>query len=159
LPWVAELPSSWQLGGPSAATVLPRAEGGAFLATPLAPLAGTAVRVLWLERAEGAARAEREAAALDPAAPGPARRLAARGAPEGAPRWLAQLDRAARQERLETAALVTRRLAHDFGNVLTGILGFTELALAQQTQTNTPLYNYLTEAYRGAQAGAQFTHQ
>ncbi len=52
-----------------------------------------------------------------------------------------------------------RRLAHDFGNVLTGILGFSELALAQQTSSATPLHAYLTEIYRGAQNGAQFTNQ
>lgn len=75
------------------------------------------------------------------------------------PRWADQIDRAARQARLESAAAVTRRLAHDFGNVLTGILGFTELALGQQIPPNTALSNYLDEVYRAAQAGAQFTHQ
>jgi len=62
------------------------------------------------------------------------------------PRWGEQLDLAARQQRLEAAAAVTRRLAHDFGNVLTGILGFTELALAQQTPSNASLHAYLNEA-------------
>jgi signal transduction histidine kinase len=33
-----------------------------------------------------------------------------------------------RQEHLETASVVAGRLAHDFGNILTGILGFAELA-------------------------------
>lgn len=74
-------------------------------------------------------------------------------------RWADQIDRAARQHQLETSAAVTRRLAHDFGNVLTGILGFTELALGQQIPTNTSLYSYLNEVYRAAQTGAQFTHQ
>src|SRR2546421_83864 len=78
---------------------------------------------------------------------------------EARPRWADQLALAARQERLETAADVTRRLSHDFGNVLTGILGFTELALAQQVPANTPLHSYLQEVYRAAQTGAQFTHQ
>lgn len=75
------------------------------------------------------------------------------------PRWAEQLDLSARQDRLEIAAAVTRRLAHDFGNVLTGILGFTELALAQQMPANTSLHNYLQESYRAAQTGAQFTQQ
>src|SRR5436190_7078964 len=32
---------------------------------------------------------------------------------------------------LETVAATTARLAHDFGNILTGILGFAELAMAK----------------------------
>jgi signal transduction histidine kinase len=76
-----------------------------------------------------------------------------------APRWAAQLERAARQERLEAAARLTRRLAHDFGNVLTGILGFSELALGQQVPAHSVLFNYLTEVHRGAEAGAQLTQQ
>jgi CheY-like chemotaxis protein len=43
--------------------------------------------------------------------------------------------------------------------VLTGILGFTELALAQQLPTNTPLASYLNEVFRAAQNGAQYTQQ
>jgi CheY-like chemotaxis protein/nitrogen-specific signal transduction histidine kinase len=78
---------------------------------------------------------------------------------ESRPRWAEFLDRAMRQERLETAALVSRRLAHDFGNVLTGILGFTELALIQQVPSNTPLHSHLQEVYRAAQTGAQYTQQ
>jgi two-component system cell cycle sensor histidine kinase/response regulator CckA len=74
-------------------------------------------------------------------------------------RWAEQLDRGIRQQRLEAAANLVRRLAHDFGNVLTGILGFSELALAQQIPTGTPLHAYLTEVYRGAQNGAQYTNQ
>lgn len=70
-----------------------------------------------------------------------------------------QLDVALRQERLETTAKVTRQLAHDFGNVLTGILGFTELAMTQQVPTSTPLFSYLQEVHRAAQTGAQFTQQ
>src|SRR6185312_12103068 len=50
-------------------------------------------------------------------------------------------------------------LAHDFGNILTGILGFSELALAQQISPSTPLHAYLSEVYRGAQNGAQYTNQ
>src|SRR5437868_1053231 len=67
------------------------------------------------------------------------------------PRWAEHLERDARQQRLEDAATVVRRLAHDFGNVLTGILGFSELALAQQVPANTPLHGYLNEVYRAAQ--------
>lgn len=75
------------------------------------------------------------------------------------PRWVKQLDRAARQRNLELVGQVSRRLAHDFGNVLTGILGFNELALAQHIAANTPLHTYISEAHKAAQNGALFTHQ
>jgi signal transduction histidine kinase/CheY-like chemotaxis protein len=84
--------------------------------------------------------------------------LARRMAPEGSrPRWAEQLERMARQQRLEGAAGVARRLAHDFGNILTGILGFSELSLTQSVTPDSALHRYLMEVYRGAQAGAAFT--
>lgn len=75
------------------------------------------------------------------------------------PRWAEQADRIARQQQLESAAAVARRLAHDFGNILTGILGFSELSLTQNVAADSALHRYLMEVYRGAQAGAAFTHQ
>lgn len=111
--------------------------------------------VLWLEDARRATFTDAEAAVLCLAGQTLARWLAG----EARSRWADRLDLTSRQDRLETAAKVTRRLAHDFGNVLTGILGFTELALAQQIPSTTPLHSYLTEVYRAAQTGAQFTHQ
>jgi signal transduction histidine kinase/CheY-like chemotaxis protein len=110
--------------------------------------------LLWVSDRRRPGWTDAEAAALALAGQALGRWLAA-----GGTRWAAQLDREARQQRMETAAQVTRRLAHDFGNVLTGILGFTELALAQQIPAGTALHTYLSEVYRGAQAGAQFTHQ
>lgn len=77
---------------------------------------------------------------------------------EGAP-WAEQLDRRTRRERMEAAARLVRRLAHDFGNILTGILGFSELALSQQAETDSPVHLYLTEIHRGAQNGAEYTDQ
>src|SRR5262245_59000331 len=128
--------------------------GGNLLLTTLTASDGSAW-VLWLEdpARETWTEAEPGAAALAGHVLG--RWLAG----EARPRWAEQLDRAARQERLETAASVTRRLAHDFGNVLTGILGFTELALGQQVPSTTALHSYLNEVYRAAQTGAAFTHQ
>lgn len=61
------------------------------------------------------------------------------------------------QDRLEEAAQVTRRLAHDYGNILTGVLGFTELALSQ-IPVDSPSFRYLREAHRSAQQGAELTH-
>jgi signal transduction histidine kinase/ActR/RegA family two-component response regulator len=134
---------------------LERAGGGSFLLAPVADPAQGPAWALWLEDDRRAAWPDDEAAALHLAGLSLSRWL--QGADR--PRWADQLDLLARQQRLETAADVTRRIAHDFGNVLTGILGFIELALAQQVPANTALHSHLTEVYRSAQAGAQFTHQ
>jgi signal transduction histidine kinase/ActR/RegA family two-component response regulator len=111
--------------------------------------------VLWLEDERRTGYSHDEHAALALAGQVLARWLGS--AAEA--RWADQMDRAARQQQLEVAAAVTRRLAHDFGNVLTGILGFTELALAQQVPAGTALHSHLSEVHRAAQTGAQFTHQ
>jgi signal transduction histidine kinase/CheY-like chemotaxis protein len=137
---------------PSALTVL-RPGGGSLLIAPVVWTDGSAW-LLWLED-NRSTWDDRECAALLLAA-GVLAQQARAVAP---PPWAQTLDRAARQQRLETTASVTRRLAHDFGNVLTGILGFTELALAQQVPANTPLHSYLNEVYRAAQGGAHFTQQ
>jgi CheY-like chemotaxis protein len=70
----------------------------------------------------------------------------------------AQLDLAARQCQLEDAARLTRRLAHDFGNVLTGILGFSELGLTLVSK-HAACYPYLAEVHRAAQQGAELTQR
>lgn len=75
------------------------------------------------------------------------------------PRWAEQLERALRQDRMENANLVVRRLAHDFGNVFTSLLGFSELSLSQHLPANSPLHRYLTELNQSAQDGAQLTHK
>jgi signal transduction histidine kinase/ActR/RegA family two-component response regulator len=134
--------------------MVPRPGTGSFLLTAVgAP--GSAGWLLWVEDEQRPGWTDAEAGALMLAGQNLTRWLAA----PPAPRWAEQLDRAARQQRLESAAQVARRLAHDYGNVLTGILGFSELALSQQIPVNTPLHCYLTEVHRGAQAGAQLTNQ
>lgn len=73
-------------------------------------------------------------------------------------RWLAlhaePTASAARLRRsLEETALVTSRLSHDFGNYLTGIMGFTELSLAQAPSDGL-LHAYLQEVLQSARQGA-----
>src|SRR5262249_37080696 len=46
--------------------------------------------------------------------------------------------------------------AHDFGNILTGILGFSELAL-KQVGPDSPSYRFVQESHRAAQQGAELT--
>lgn len=74
-------------------------------------------------------------------------------------RWASQLERAQRQELIENANQVVRRLAHDFGNVFTSLLGFSELSLTQHLPANSPLHRYLTELHQSAQDGAHLTHR
>ncbi len=73
--------------------------------------------------------------------------------------WAVQLGRGICRQRMEAAAQIVRRLAHDFGNILTGILGFSELALTDKDASRSPLHEYLSEVLRGAQSGAQYTNQ
>jgi len=54
---------------------------------------------------------------------------------------------------LETAILVTGRLAHDFGNILTGILGFAELSLTQ-LPPDAPARRFVQEIIQFAENGA-----
>jgi signal transduction histidine kinase/ActR/RegA family two-component response regulator len=142
-------------GTVAGATTLDRPAGGSYLVSAVPGAGGN--WALWLED-ERRTNWDESAALLELAGLALARWLRNSGGHAQPPRWADQLDRAVRQQRLETAAQVTRRLAHDFGNVLTGILGFSELALAQ-VPANTQLGSYLTEVYRGAQNGAQFTQQ
>ncbi len=153
LPWQDDPSLLGQTAPVPGAMVMERSKGS-LLATSLDVSDG--VRwILWLEDPARSSWSEGEAGALVLAGHTIARRMAG----GSHPRWAEQLDRAVRQQSLETAAAVTRRLAHDFGNVLTGILGFTELALAQQIPANTSLQIYLQEVHRAAQAGAQLTNQ
>src|SRR5437867_4059719 len=68
------------------------------------------------------------------------------------------LERAQQQQHLEAAASITGRLAHDFGNTLTGILGFAELSLHELPQDVLPR-RYLQEVCESAKAGAQWIRQ
>src|SRR5262249_22538480 len=84
---------------------------------------------------------------------------AAAVAPAGDARVTGQIDRLTRRQQLEYTAAFVGRVAHDYGNVLTTILGFSELALAQQLPPDSAAHRYLTEAYRGAESGAELTQQ
>jgi signal transduction histidine kinase/ActR/RegA family two-component response regulator len=119
-------------------------------------VAGAPGWLLWLEDEGRTEWTAAEAGALTLAGQALARWLAPAGAPA---RWVAQLHSAAQQERLEAVARVARRLAHDYGNVFTGILGFTELGLAHPSPGGALVQSYLHEVHRSAQNGARLTHQ
>jgi signal transduction histidine kinase/CheY-like chemotaxis protein len=105
---------------------------------------GDGFGLLWLERPGGPAWSAAEGAALT---------LAGRALVQFT---AAPLGLALKQQRLEDVAGVVRRLAHEFGNVLTTILGFTELGL-NQAHPGSPLHGYLQEVHRGAEQGADLT--
>src|SRR6516164_888690 len=86
--------------------------------------------------------------------PAPPPRSAVRALVGWKPEFFQEL--VARQDRLEQSAQLVRRLAHDFGNVLTGILGFSELSLSLLSP-NSPGCQYVKEIHQSAQQGAEFT--
>jgi signal transduction histidine kinase len=113
-------------------------------------ITGTEVRagsgwLLWLEDDGERARGDGDKAALALAA-----RLWAwqRGVPDrgGEPFPV--------QRRLDEAGPIARRLAHDFGNILTGVVGFGELALTQLPRDSAG-HLYVRELLQSAQGGAR----
>jgi signal transduction histidine kinase/ActR/RegA family two-component response regulator len=106
--------------------------------------------LLWLERGSDHSWSQGETAAL-PLAGQALHRLV--GAGIGAPDLARVLERARVQGALEKASQITGRLAHDFGNVLTGILGFSELSLAQIPANSLPR-RYADEVWQSAHQGA-----
>src|SRR5262249_31552395 len=72
--------------------------------------------------------------------------------------WPGSLERARVQQHLESAAKITSRLAHDFGNVLTGILGFAELTLNHLSTDSLP-HRYVKEVWESAQQGARWVQR
>lgn len=70
-------------------------------------------------------------------------------------RWQQNCDGARVQRRLEQAGAITGRLSHDFGNFLTGIMGFSELALTH-APADSVLQRYLQEVLVAARQGAEW---
>lgn len=154
-PWTERADLIEQLQRVGVAMTVPHKTSGSCLLTVM----GVPERgcwLLWVEHAESAHWSTREAAALVLVGQALMHVLAR---DETLVPWAVQLDRDIRRQRMDAASRIVRRLAHDFGNILTGILGFSELALTPQLAPNSPLQTYLTEIHRGAQNGAQYTNQ
>lgn len=151
LPW-RECPGLIQEVALAPSALGVRHAGGHWLLTAIDG-EGRANWLLWLEAPAAREWPRGEAAALALTGQALARHLRR---PEGAPHWASQLLRRRRQYRFDEAATVARRIAHDYGNVLTGILGFSELSLAQ-VHPGSPLASYLNEIHRSAQAGERLT--
>ena len=77
---------------------------------------------------------------------------------ENSQKWAQWSEKTANQQRLEHAGVLVARLVHDFNNVLTSILGFTELSLAQ-LPPGSAQKNFMSEVYAGAQQGSQLLNR
>jgi signal transduction histidine kinase len=72
--------------------------------------------------------------------------------------WHRAVRQRQRQRAVEDIMTLTGRLAHDLGNVFTGVLGFAELALTQAAP-GAPAHNHIKELYQTAHKGAQMVHR
>jgi signal transduction histidine kinase len=104
--------------------------------------------LLWVKRASPWSDADLAALAAEA-------QILSRRLPELCP---AEIDAAQATAVMDQGAWLAGRLAHDFGNFLTGILGFTELALAQVSADSTP-HRYLKEVWHSSRQGADWVHQ
>src|SRR5262249_43327440 len=146
--------SRWQTRALEACLALPaKADDGSSLLLTAGRGVDGQSWLLWVEDHEARTWSETEASAFFIVGQALARLTADVPSPMlGLPR------QAIHQRRLEETALVAGRLAHDYGNVLTGILGFSELSLSLLTP-NAPAYQYATEVHRAAQQGADCTRR
>jgi two-component system, cell cycle sensor histidine kinase and response regulator CckA len=115
------------------------------------PCGNGACWLLWLEFGSGRSLSAGEKSALGLAAAALARRVADNPSGSDWEGWLAQLRR---KQRLEDAGKVAGRIAHDFNNVLAGILGFTELSLSQMP-ADVPARALVGEVYEAALQGTR----
>jgi signal transduction histidine kinase/CheY-like chemotaxis protein len=111
--------------------------------------------LLWLEDGPNRAWTAPEQAALTLAVLA-LKRQASQGTSNA--RWELWAEYQRRQQRLEDATLIIGRLVHDFNNLLTGVLGFTELSLAQVPANSAP-HKFMTGALQAAQQGCQLIWQ
>jgi signal transduction histidine kinase/ActR/RegA family two-component response regulator len=72
--------------------------------------------------------------------------------------WSRWADVHYRQQQMEAAAPVVGRLIHDFNNILTGVMGFTELSLGQLTPGSAP-HQFVSGVYQAAQQGSNLINQ
>jgi signal transduction histidine kinase/CheY-like chemotaxis protein len=141
----------------AAVTALPCAVPGhgTYLLTAVCP-PGVSGWLLWVEDDSRDEWTDAEAGALALAGQGLVRCLQPA---DNRPGWAAQLERLVRRQQLEAAARVVRRLAHDFGNLLTGILGFSDLSLSEAEADGDSLHKFLGELHQSAQNGARFVER
>jgi len=67
-------------------------------------------------------------------------------------------DQARIAQRLQDAAVVAAKIAHDFDNIFTGVVGFAEIALSMMEPGTLP-HQYIKEINSAGNRGTQFTQQ
>jgi signal transduction histidine kinase/FixJ family two-component response regulator len=107
--------------------------------------------LLWLEKSSKKAWHAREKASFELFVHLLERIL---GTPEEKAGWEKAIEQRRIRKSMEQTASVTGRVAHDFGNVLTALLGYAELALPQLVPGSLP-HQHVSEMYQAAQLGAQ----
>jgi signal transduction histidine kinase len=75
-----------------------------------------------------------------------------------AAQWLSRRERLQLQEGINRTAAVTRRLTHDFCNILTSISGFAELALLNM-RADSPDRRFVSEVLESARQGARWSQK
>ncbi|MFO0804767.1 MAG: ATP-binding protein [Gemmataceae bacterium] len=113
---------------------------------------GRPLAALWAERAPGFTWSEADHAYIATTA------KAAERSPVVIAALGASFDPERANQRLADAGVVAGRMAHDFDNILTGILGFTDLALPL-TAPGTLANSHLSEIAKVGQRGIAFTQQ
>lgn len=146
---LAEVLRSLRTGSGTVVWQLPGSSGRLYcLFTPSGRPAG----VLWAERGANEPWTEADRNYL---------RLSARLI-ERSPALAAQLgptiDPERLQQRLADAAIIAGRMAHDFDNILTGIIGFSDLSVPLLPTGGLPA-KYVGEISKVGQRGIQFTQQ
>ncbi|MCI0469802.1 MAG: response regulator [Nitrospirae bacterium] len=61
-------------------------------------------------------------------------------------------------QKMESIGLLAGGIAHDFNNILTGIIGYADLAINRMA-ADDPLYEYIKEVSESAERAASLTHQ
>jgi signal transduction histidine kinase len=144
-----EVVKSLRGGSPTVVWQLPGSSGRLYtLVTP----SGRGTGLLWVERQtpEPWAEAERNYLRLGARLVERSPALSARIGPVIDPERL--------QQRLQDAAVIAGRMAHDFDNILTGIIGFADLTTPLLT-ANAQAARYVTEIGKVGQRGITFTQQ
>jgi two-component system cell cycle sensor histidine kinase/response regulator CckA len=72
--------------------------------------------------------------------------------------WITALEQTRRERDLGNAARLAAKMAHEFGNHLTGALGFAELAL-QQLFPDTLAHQFVGEVLQAAKQGAEWVYK
>ncbi len=153
-PWDVNPDLISQILSATAPLILAGPDGSSWLFSPLGDArAGTGLAWAWSRSARNWTPAETAGLTL---AGQSILRLASH--PDKAPDLVAALENRRLNQHMDEAARITGKLAHDFGNILTGILGFSELTLSLLTPETLP-HRYLKEVWEAARGGANWIHQ